>query len=88
VPSCGQAGVLGVLPGIVGSLQATEAIKHLLGIGALLTDTLLTYSALTTDFRKVRVRRSEDCPLCGPQATIKTLEDEGRVSCNKQGCKC
>jgi len=88
VPSCGQAGVLGVLPGVVGSLQATEAIKYLLGVGALLTDTLLTYSALTADFRKVRVQRSGDCPLCGPRATIKTLTDEGRVSCNKKGCKC
>jgi len=88
VPSCGQAGVLGVLPGVVGSLQATEAIKHLLGIGDLLTDFLLTYSALTMDFRKVRVKRSPDCPLCGPNATITTLVDEGQVSCNKKGCKC
>jgi len=88
VPSCGQAGVLGVLPGVIGSLQATEAIKYLLKTGELLTDSLLTYSALTMDFRKVRVARNPDCPLCGPKATITTLIDEGQVSCNKKGCKC
>ncbi|OHB68195.1 MAG: adenylyltransferase [Planctomycetes bacterium RBG_13_62_9] len=88
VSPCGQAGVLGVLPGVIGSLQATEAIKYLLGIGDLLTDSLLTYCALTMDFRKVHVQRSADCPLCGPNATITELRDEGRVSCNRNGCKC
>jgi molybdopterin/thiamine biosynthesis adenylyltransferase len=88
VPSCGQAGVLGVLPGVIGSLQVTEAIKHLLGMGGLLTDSLLTYSALTMDFRKVHVPRRPDCPLCGPSATITSLVDEGKVTCNRKGCKC
>ncbi len=88
VPSCGQAGVLGVLPGIIGSLQATEAIKYVLGIGDLLTDALLTYSALTMEFRRVRASRNPDCALCGPNATITTLVDEGRVTCDKKGCKC
>jgi molybdopterin/thiamine biosynthesis adenylyltransferase len=87
-PPCGQAGVLGVLPGVIGSLQATEAIKYLLGIGDLLTDSLLTYCALTMEFRKVPVGRSPDCPVCGPKATITALKDEGRVTCNKKGCKC
>jgi molybdopterin/thiamine biosynthesis adenylyltransferase len=77
VPSCGQAGVLGVLPGVIGSLQATEAVKYLLGIGELMTDSLLTYSALTMEFRKVPVPRNPDCPLCGPQPTITRLIDEG-----------
>jgi molybdopterin/thiamine biosynthesis adenylyltransferase len=85
---CGQAGVLGVLPGVIGSLQATEAIKYLLGMGGLLTDSLLTYYALTMDFRKITTRRRSDCPLCGSNATITTLVDEGKVSCNRKGCKC
>ena len=88
VPSCGQAGVLGVLPGVIGLLQATEAIKYLLGIGELLTDSLLTYSALTMEFRKVRVSRTPGCPLCGPKATITRLQDEGGINCNHEGCKC
>jgi molybdopterin/thiamine biosynthesis adenylyltransferase len=88
VAPCGQAGVLGVLPGVIGTLQATEAIKYLLGIGELLTDSLLTYSALTMNFRKVPARRRADCRLCGPNATITTLIDEGKVACNRKGCKC
>jgi molybdopterin/thiamine biosynthesis adenylyltransferase len=88
VAPCGQAGVLGVLPGVIGSLQATEAIKHLLGIGEPLTDCLLTYSALTMDFRKVPTKRRADCPLCGLNATIATLADEGKVNCHRKGCKC
>jgi molybdopterin/thiamine biosynthesis adenylyltransferase len=87
-PSCGQAGVLGVLPAVIGSLQATEAIKCLLGIGDLLTDCLLTYRALPMEFHKVRVGRNPDCPLCGSNPTIATLTDEGRVVCHKKGCKC
>ncbi len=65
VPSCSQAGVLGVLAGVIGSLQATEAIKHILGIGKLLTDELLTYNALTMDFRKINLKRNPQCPICG-----------------------
>ncbi len=63
--SCSQAGILGILPGVIGSLQATEAIKYLLGIGKLLTDTLLTYDALEMNFRPIKVTRNPDCPLCG-----------------------
>ncbi|MEJ2704542.1 MAG: molybdopterin-synthase adenylyltransferase MoeB, partial [Sedimentisphaerales bacterium] len=79
VPSCSQAGVLGVLAGVVGSLQATEAIKYLLGIGDLLTDTLLTYSALTMTFRKARLNRNPNCPLCGQSPHITELRDEEQV---------
>ena len=58
-------GPLGALPGVIGSIQAIEAIKYLLGIGTLLTDALLTFDALSMSFRKVPVRRAPDCPLCG-----------------------
>jgi molybdopterin/thiamine biosynthesis adenylyltransferase len=76
VPSCGPAGVLGVLPGVIGSLQATEAIKYLLGIGDLLTDTLLTYHALTMHFRRVPIGRNVECRLCGRNPEITELKDE------------
>jgi molybdopterin/thiamine biosynthesis adenylyltransferase len=76
--SCSRAGVLGVLPGVIGTLQATEAIKYLLGIRDLLTDTLLTYNALTMEFRKVRFRRNPNCPLCGSNPTIIELKDDGQ----------
>ncbi len=81
VPSCSQAGVLGVLAGVVGCLQATEAIKYILGLGELLTDSLLTYDALAMRFRKVAVRRSPDCPLCGDRPSIKELVDPEEAAC-------
>ena len=74
-PSCAEAGVLGVLPGIVGSLQAVEAIKLLLGIGEPLIGRLLLYDALETSFRELKLRRDPECPACGAHATIKTVED-------------
>jgi len=76
VPLCSQAGVLGVLPGVIGSLQATEAIKYLLGLGKLLTDTLLTYDALEMEFRAVKLNRNPNCPLCGEDPQITELRDE------------
>lgn len=63
-PSCAEAGVLGVLPGIIGSIQAMEAIKVLLGLGDTLSGRLLFYDALEQDFQTVRVRRNPDCPAC------------------------
>ena len=65
VPSCAEGGVLGVLPGLVGTVQATEAIKLLLGIGTPLTGRLLIVNALDAHFRSVRVRRDPSCPACG-----------------------
>ena len=67
-PSCSEAGVLGVLPGIVGSLQAVEAIKVLLGIGDTQQGRLLAYDALEQSFRTFKVRRDPMCPACGPDA--------------------
>jgi molybdopterin/thiamine biosynthesis adenylyltransferase/rhodanese-related sulfurtransferase len=67
-PSCAEAGVLGVLPGIVGSIQAVEAIKMLLGLGETLVGRLLAYDALEQSFRTFKVRRDPACPACGPDA--------------------
>ncbi len=75
VPSCAEGGVLGVLPGIVGSIQAIEAIKILLGRGETLVGRLLVFDALRMRFRELRLRKSPDCPICGPNATIKELID-------------
>ena len=73
VPSCSQAGVLGVLPGVIGGIQATETIKYLLGEGQLLTNHLLIYDALRMTFRKIAIKKSENCPLCGENPTITEL---------------
>ncbi len=75
VPSCQEAGVLGVLPGVIGALEATEALKLILGRGEPLKNTLLIYNALTTSFRKVKVPRNPDCPVCGQNPTITELAD-------------
>jgi adenylyltransferase/sulfurtransferase len=73
IPTCSQAGVLGVLCGTVGSLQATEILKELLGIGDTLSGALLVYDALATQFRRIKVKRDPGCPLCGDTPTIKDL---------------
>ena len=75
VPSCQEAGVLGVLCGIVGSLQGIEAIKLLLGIGDSLAGRLLFIDSLGMEFRQVKVRRDPDCPVCGDHPTITDLID-------------
>lgn len=75
VPSCAEGGVLGILPGIVGSLQATEVIKLIVGIGDPLIGRLLLVDALATSFRTLTVRRNPDCPVCGDQPTINALID-------------
>jgi molybdopterin/thiamine biosynthesis adenylyltransferase/rhodanese-related sulfurtransferase len=74
-PSCQEAGVLGILCGIIGTLQATEAIKILLGKGTTLAGRLLTYDSLKMKFRELRLRRSPDCPVCGPNPTIASYID-------------
>ena len=65
IPTCSQAGVIGVLPGVVGSIQATEAIKFLLGKGKLLAGRILMYDALDMNFRDVEIKRNANCPICG-----------------------
>ena len=69
-PSCSEGGVLGVLPGIIGSLQANEALKLALGIGETLAGRLLLFDALSTEFSEVSLRRDPDCPVCGEHPTI------------------
>ncbi|HVF04667.1 MAG TPA: adenylyltransferase/sulfurtransferase MoeZ [Frankiaceae bacterium] len=75
VPSCAEGGVLGVLCGTIGSIQTTEAIKVLTGIGEPLVGTLMIYDALAMEFRTVRARKDPECPLCGKNATITELID-------------
>jgi molybdopterin/thiamine biosynthesis adenylyltransferase len=87
VPSCSEAGVLGVLAGVIGLLQATETIKFLLGIGELLTNTLLVYNALETSFYKVKLNRNPNCPLCGENPQITELKDEEQVVCDFKDSK-
>jgi adenylyltransferase/sulfurtransferase len=75
VPSCAEAGVLGVLPGIVGSVQAVEAIKLILGKGEPLIGRLLMFDAMDMSFRTLNVRRNPECPLCGDQPIVTQLID-------------
>jgi sulfur-carrier protein adenylyltransferase/sulfurtransferase len=75
VPSCAEGGVLGVLPGTVGAIQATEAIKLILGTGTSLIGRLLLYDALNMTFDEVRLRKNPNCPVCGPEPTITELID-------------
>jgi len=75
VPSCAEGGVLGVLPGVIGSLQATEALKLLLGIGEPLIGRLLLYNALDMSFEFVELKKNPNCRVCGSNADIKTLID-------------
>jgi adenylyltransferase/sulfurtransferase len=75
VPSCAEGGVLGVLPGIIGALQANEVIKLLLGIGEPLIGRLVLFDALRLRFRELRVRKSPDCPVCSEKPTLRELID-------------
>lgn len=75
VPSCAEAGVLGVLPGIVGSIQAIEALKLILGIGEPLIGKLMMIDTLDMTFRTLRVQRNPDCPVCGEHPTVTKLID-------------
>jgi molybdopterin/thiamine biosynthesis adenylyltransferase/rhodanese-related sulfurtransferase len=75
VPSCAEGGVLGVLPGLIGSIQATECIKLIVGQGEPLIGRLLIYNALDMKFREVKFRRSAQCPVCGDAPTIRELTD-------------
>ena len=75
VPNCAEAGVLGALTGLVGSIQATEALKYFLGIGESLSSRLLLVDALSMTFREVRLKMNPNCPLCGENPTVTELID-------------
>ena len=75
VPSCAEGGVLGVLPGIIGMIQATEAVKLILGIGEPLIGRFMIYDALKMRFRELKLRKDPDCPVCGTHPTVKALID-------------
>ncbi len=78
-PTCAEAGVLGGLPGIIGLLQASEAIKLLIGIGAPLVGRLLCFDALAATFRELKLPRDPQCPGCGAQARFDGYEDVARI---------
>lgn len=82
VPTCSQAGVLGAIAGMLGTIQAAEVLKYLTGTGQLLTDCLLTFHALTMDFQKISVPRHEGCPLCGTCPSITELA----MACEPTAC--
>jgi adenylyltransferase/sulfurtransferase len=75
VPSCAEGGVLGILPGLIGLVQATEAVKLILGIGEPLAGRLLLYDALNMRFRELKLRRDPECPVCGDHPSIRELID-------------
>jgi adenylyltransferase/sulfurtransferase len=75
VPSCAEGGVLGILPGLIGVVQATEAVKLILGKGNPLIGRLLLYDALDMSFREMKVRKDPKCPICGTNPTIRELID-------------
>lgn len=80
MPTCSQAGVLGAIAGMLGTIQAAEALKFLTGVGELLTNRLLTFNAKTMNFRTIGVKHSGRCPVCGDHPTVTELvEAEGAV---------
>ena len=75
VPNCATAGVLGVLPGTVGSLQATETVKHVIGAGESLDGSMLFFDALEMEFDRVEIPKQDDCPVCGQDPAIESVHD-------------
>lgn len=81
IPTCQEAGVVGVLAGVIGTIQATEALKLILGIGDPLTNRLMTFDAQKMEFRQIRVKKNPNCPVCGDNPTIKELIDYEQEVC-------
>jgi adenylyltransferase/sulfurtransferase len=85
IPNCAEAGVLGVLPGIIGTIQATEAIKLILGVGDPLVGKLLVFDALKMRFRELTLPKDPDCPICGKRPTITSLRETGAFCETRNG---
>lgn len=86
VPTCKQAGVIGAMGGVIGSLQAMEAVKYILGVGDLLTGYLLTFDAIKMEFRKIKLpTHTADCAVCGAHPTITELIDYEQTVCEGVG---
>lgn len=90
VSTCSQAGVLGAIAGMLGTIQAAEVLKYLTGVGELLTDRLLSFNARTMDFRTIKTKRHDGCPLCGSHPTVTELVDYeqavGDLKSHKDSC--
>ncbi|MBL7055935.1 molybdopterin-synthase adenylyltransferase MoeB [Candidatus Woesearchaeota archaeon] len=84
IPSCSEAGVLGVLPGTIGTIQATEAIKIILGKGNVLSEKVLVYNALEMEFTKLNLKKNEDCRLCGKSPEIREVGNYEKACDNKE----
>ncbi len=82
VPTCSQAGVLGVLAGVLGTLQATETLKYILGKGDLLANRLQTFDALKMEFRNLKIKKRAECPVCGERPQITSLIDYEQTVCD------
>ncbi len=87
VPTCSQAGVLGAIAGMLGTMQATETLKWITGVGNLLTDQLLSFDAKTMDFRKVTLKRQHDCPVCGDDPLITEVSEAEVPLCDLKAKK-
>lgn len=82
VPTCSQAGILGAIAGMLGTIQATEALKFLLGKGELLTNRLLIFNAFNMQFRTTKFKKNSQCPVCGDSPNITELKDEEQAVCD------
>ncbi len=87
VPTCSQAGVLGAIAGMLGTIQAAEALKYFVSKGDLITNRLLIFNALRMDFRNVRVKKNPHCPICGDSPRITELIDEEQPVCDLKNKK-
>jgi len=87
VPTCSQAGVLGAIAGMLGTIQAAEVLKYLTGVGDLLTNRLLTFNAKTMEFRTIKSKPDYNCPVCGDRPTVTGLVDYEQAVCDIESHK-